>query len=98
MVFHQGTRIGELKVSTGLVEKNKLYQETTAGAFFTLEHMSDFSLSGNNYDYVIRYDGGNLLHQCAYRMTKDWKGLLHPVGAIGYQGVPRLRAHPKSAR
>ena len=34
--------------------KNKLYQETTAGAFFTLEHMSDFSLSGNNYDYVIR--------------------------------------------
>ena len=73
LLLDKRTRIGELKVSTGLVEKNKLYQETTAGAFFTLEHMSDFSLSGNNYDYVIRYDGGNLLHQCAYRMTKDWK-------------------------
>lgn len=72
-VFYQGERIAELKVSTGLVEKNKLYQETPAGAFFTLEHMSDFSLSGNNYDYVIRYDGGNLLHQCAYRITKEWK-------------------------
>lgn len=97
VVFHQGTRIGELKVSTGLVEKNKLYQETTAGAFFTLEHMSDFSLSGNNYDYVIRYDGGNLLHQCAYRMTKDWKDFSIQSALLGTKashGCVRIQNQP----
>ena len=97
VVFHQGTRIGELKVSTGLVEKNKLYQETTAGAFFTLEHMSDFSLSGNNYDYVIRYDGGNLLHQCAYRMTKDWKDFSIQSALLGTKashGCVRIQNRP----
>ncbi len=97
VVFHQGARIGELKVSTGLVEKNKLYQETTAGAFFTLEHMSDFSLSGNNYDYVIRYDGGNLLHQCAYRMTKDWKDFSIQSALLGTKashGCVRIQNRP----
>ena len=96
-VFYQGNRIAELKVSTGLVEKNKLYQETAAGAFFTLEHMSDFSLSGNNYDYVIRYDGGNLLHQCAYRMTKDWKDFSAQAPLLGSKashGCVRIQNSP----
>lgn len=82
-VFYQGTRIAEMKVSTGKVEKNKLYQETAAGAFFTLEHMSDFSLSGYQYDYVIRYDGGNLLHQCGYRNTQEWKDFTTQGAQLG---------------
>lgn len=97
IVFHQGKRLGELKVSTGLVEKNKLYQETPAGAFFTLEHMSDFSTNGNNYDYVIRYDGGNLLHQCAYRITKDWKDFSAQsplLGAKASHGCVRIQNQP----
>ena len=43
------------------MEKRHLEQETPAGAFLTLEHMQDFSMEGNNYAYVIRYDGGNLI-------------------------------------
>ena len=66
-VFREGERMGQMRVSTGLAEKNKLYQETAAGSFLTGEHMADFSNAGYSYDYVIRYDGGNLLHQAGWR-------------------------------
>lgn len=96
-VFFQGKRLAELKVSTGLPEPGKPEQETAAGAFFTLEHMSDFSMNGNNYDYVIRFDGGNLLHQCAYRMKKGWKDFSQQEAVLGQKashGCVRIQRAP----
>ena len=83
LIFYQGERIATLSVSTGLMEKRHLEQETPAGAFLTLEHMQDFSMEGNNYAYVIRYDGGNLLHQCAYRMRKGWQDFSAQEALLG---------------
>ena len=83
LIFYQGERIATLSVSTGLMEKRHLEQETPAGAFLTLEHMQDFSMEGNNYAYVIRYDGGNLLHQRAYRMRKGWQDFSAQEALLG---------------
>ena len=67
-VFRNGKVIDTLLVSTGRAEKNSLYQETSAGCFLTGYHRVNFSMNGKKYDYVIQYDGGNLLHQTPY----DW--------------------------
>ena len=67
-VFKNGKPIDTLLVSTGRAERNSLYQETSAGCFLTGYHRVNFSTNGKKYDYVIQYDGGNLLHQTPY----DW--------------------------
>lgn len=66
-IFERGKRIWQMKISTGLMAKDKLIRETAAGAFITAEHMEDFSDSGFTYSYPIRYDGGNLIHQLGWK-------------------------------
>ncbi len=75
-LFRRGERVDTLLVSTGRAEKNELYQETAAGCFLTDLHRADFSTNGLKYDYVIRYDGGNLLHQIPYAWGNDRKDYL----------------------
>ncbi len=66
-VYQAGQKISTLAVSTGLIAKNKLFRETKAGAFLTLDRMLSFDSEGYRYDYAIRIDGGNLIHQAGYR-------------------------------
>ena len=66
-VYRQGKAIGTMPISTGLVAKDRLIRETPAGAYVTLTHQDDFGSEGYRYEYVIRYDGGNLLHQLGYK-------------------------------
>ena len=82
-VFEHGKRIAEIDVSTGLIAKNKLFQETAAGSFLTVEHLEPFSMDGKKYDYVIRYDGGNLLHQLPYRRTSGYKDFAPYTPTLG---------------
>ena len=82
-VFYRGERIAEIDVSTGLIAKNKLFQETAAGSFLTVEHLEPFSMDGKKYDYVIRYDGGNLLHQLPYRRTSGYKDFAPYTPTLG---------------
>lgn len=92
-VFHQGERIAEIDVSTGLVAQDKLIRETAAGSFLTLEHMDAFSMNGQKYDYVIRYDGGNLLHQIPYKWAnklRDFSESTLQLGSKASQGCIRL--------
>ena len=72
-VYHQGEKIDTLLVSTGRMARGELYQETAAGSFLTNYHMSDYSTNGLKYDFVIRYDGGNLLHQIPYAWNESGK-------------------------
>ena len=60
------------------MEKDELYQETAAGSFLTDYHMSDYSTNGLKYDFVIRYDGGNLLHQIPYAWSESGKKDMKP--------------------
>ncbi len=92
-VFCQGKRITTLQVSTGRMEQDKLFQETPAGSFLTLEHMSDFATGGLHYDYPIRYDGGNLLHQLGYKERSgrnDFTQQTPQLGTKASHGCVRL--------
>ena len=94
-VFKEGKRIQTLLVSTGRIEKNALFQETAAGSFLTDIHKSDFSMNGSKYDYVIRYDGGNLLHQIPYEWGNGKKNFSYARGCLGAKashGCVRIQA------
>lgn len=92
-IFYQGKRLTTLKVSTGRMEKDALFQETPAGSYLTLEHISDFATGGLHYDYPIRYDGGNLLHQLGYKERNgrnDFTQQSPQLGSKASHGCVRL--------
>ena len=82
-VYRNGELIDTLLVSTGRAEKNSLYQETSAGCFLTGYHRVNFSMNGKKYDYVIQYDGGNLLHQTPYDWGQQKKDFTLGRGYLG---------------
>jgi len=65
-LYQRGKRIERLLVSTGKMDNGHYDRETSAGCFLTGLHRVDFSTQGSKYDFVIQYDGGNLLHQIPY--------------------------------
>ena len=96
-VYFRGQVIDTLLVSTGRAEKNKLYQETSAGCFLTGYHRVNFSTNGKKYDYVIQYDGGNLLHQIPYEWGEHKKEFISGRGFLGAKASHaciRIQAEP----
>ena len=82
-VYYQGKILDTVFVSTGRAEKNSLYQETSAGCYLTGYHRVNFSMNGKKYDYVIQYDGGNLIHQTPYDWGKNKKDFTLGRGYLG---------------
>lgn len=82
-VYQEGKKLDTLLVSTGLATKGALYQETSAGCFLTGYHRVNFSMNGKKYDYVIQYDGGNLLHQTPYDWGQQKKDFTMGRGYLG---------------
>jgi len=82
-VYYRGKRVDTLDVSTGRPDPKHPEQETAAGSFLTGYHRVDFSTNGKKYDYVIQYDGGNLLHQIPYDWGKDKKDFSLGRGYLG---------------
>lgn len=63
-VFQNGRRLGEIPVSTGLYKPDEGFLfETSSGAYLCQDRQMSFSSQGFRYDYSIRIDGGNLIHQ-----------------------------------
>lgn len=96
-VYEAGKPIGKLLVSTGKVYKKDVKRETAAGSFLCYEHMEDFSMNGKNYDYVIRYDGGNLLHQSGWAKVKGKKDYAEHNETLGQKashGCVRMQSYP----
>lgn len=82
-VYQNGKILDTLLISTGRAEKGSLYQETSAGCFLTGYHRVNFSMNGKKYDYVIQYDGGNLLHQTPYEWGQQKKDFTLGRGYLG---------------
>ena len=96
-VYRNGRKIDTLLVSTGRPEVRHQEQETAAGAFLTGYHRVDFSMNGRKYDYVIQYDGGNLLHQIPYEWGKNKKDFSFGRGYLGAKASHaciRIQAEP----
>ena len=95
-VFAEGKRIETLLVSTGRMAENKYLRETSAGCFVTGLHRVDFSMEGSRYDFVIQYDGGNLLHQIPYSSAgvKDYSRGKPYLGAKASHACIRIQDEP----
>jgi len=98
-VFYHGEVFDTLQISTGLGEKEKLYQETSAGSFLTGYHRSSFSSNGKKFDYVIQYDGGNMIHQIPYYWgngKKNFSAGSEQLGSKASHGCIRIQAEPSN--
>ena len=96
-VYYRGEKIDTLLVSTGRAEYGHYDQETAAGSFLTGYHRVDFSMNGKKYDYVIQYDGGNLLHQTPYHWGEHKKDFTLGRGYLGAKASHaciRIQADP----
>lgn len=97
-VFCRGSRLGTVPVSTGLAAENRLIRETAAGSFLTVSRISAFTdAQGLRFDYAIRYDGGNLIHQLGYEKTGGKKDLSRHQAQLGTkasQGCIRVSNQP----
>jgi len=96
-LFYQGSIVETLYISTGRSDMKRLYQETSAGSFLTGYHRVNFSTNGKKYDYVIQYDGGNLLHQTPYQWGHNKKDFTLGRGYLGAKASHaciRIQADP----
>ena len=96
-VYYRGKRIDTLDVSTGRPDEKHSEQETAAGSFLTGLHRVDFSMNGKKYEYVIQYDGGNLLHQIPYEWGKNKKDFSFGrsfLGAKASHACIRIQSEP----
>ena len=68
-VYEDGRCIGSAPVSTGLQETGEhlLHSETRAGAFLVGTRWLSFATEGVTYQYPIRIDGPNLIHQVGWK-------------------------------
>ncbi len=96
-VYHQGRALDTFPISTGLAAEKKMIRETAAGAFLTVDRIGNFDSDGYQYDHVIRYDGGNLIHQLGYDAvgTKhDFSDQQPLIGAKASHGCVRVSNIP----
>lgn len=99
-VYHQGQKLGSISISTGLAAADRMIRETPAGAYLTVNRIGAFNSEGYRYEYVIRYDGGNLLHQMGYKRSggkKDFTDHAPLLGAKASHGCVRISDDPGEA-
>lgn len=92
-LYERGKAVATFKVSTGVVARDKLIRETAAGSFLTEVHEHSFQSDGRTYEYLLRYDGGNLLHQAGYKLEsaiKNFSAELPKIGQKASHGCVRL--------
>ena len=93
-VYENGTPIGTVPVSTGLVSGRNAYRETPAGAFLTDVHIgASFAQEGYRYDYPLRYDAGNIIHSTGYARSgrvRDYSRNLALLGQKASHGCVRV--------
>ncbi|MDD3109991.1 MAG: CapA family protein [Eubacteriales bacterium] len=96
-LYAGGEYIGMLAVSTGVyVPPGKNAFETLSGAFLTRDRIATFRQEGFQYDYAIRIDGGNLLHQIGYQVRdgRDFSQQQASLGEKASHGCVRIDNRP----
>lgn len=96
-VYYEGEKLDTFRISTGLPVETRMIRETPAGAYLTVDRIAYFEDEGYQYDYVIRYDGGNLIHQMGYEKTgsrKDFSDHTPLIGAKASHGCIRVSNVP----
>ena len=93
-IYEDGKVIGRLPVSTGKPEPGNTYRETPAGSFLTHLHFgSSFAQEGYRYEYPIRYDAGNMIHNVGFTRVgrrRDFSANLPLLGQKASHGCIRV--------
>ena len=97
-VYEGGRFIGELRVSTGVFEPpGDSSFETLSGTFLTEDRIAGFTSEGFRYNYAIRIDGGNLIHEVGHRTVSGRLDYMKQLAALGIKashGCVRVDSRP----
>ena len=81
-IYGNGRKIATLPVSTGLMKDGK-EAETRSGVYLIGTRMGPFNEGRYSYNYALRIDGGNLIHQIGYHRTGDERDFTDHIGDLG---------------
>ena len=82
-VYEDGKPIGTTLVSTGLVRKGYPRADSRCGVYLIGTRMAGFWRDGAYYDYPLRIDGSNLIHQIGYRLVGDVPNFVAEIDELG---------------
>lgn len=82
-IYEYGKPIGTMQVSTGLVRKGYPRADSRCGVYLIGSRMSGFWREGYYYDYPLRIDGSNLIHQIGYREVGDVPNFADQIDELG---------------
>ena len=102
-IYDDGRCIGTVAVSTGLQQDGAMLanSETRAGAFLVGSRWTRFRDDGYTYQYPVRIDGANLIHQVGWRTRHGFPaGLADQLPMLGRRashGCVRVDPRPGEA-
>ena len=82
-VYEYGKPIGTVLVSTGLVDEKHPKADTHSGVYLLGTRMAGFERDGHNYQYPIRIDGSNLIHQLGYAVHNGERSFEEEMALLG---------------
>ena len=94
-LFHDGSLMTTLKVSTGLYNERQPYNETRSGEFIIISRVGDFKSDELICGMGLRFNSGDLLHEVPHTLnadeTKNYKKLEAKLGARASHGCIRVQ-------
>lgn len=94
-VYERGKPLGTVLVSTGKVTARRPKADTHSGAYLLGTRMSPFVRENHEYDYPIRIDGSNLIHQVGFAgraAGRDFEEETALLGTMASHGCIRVDA------
>lgn len=92
-LYQEGEAVKTWLISTGLIRKGKLFRETHAGAYLFEKRIPSFGSEGFTYNYPIRIDGGNFIHELGWKKvagTPSFDEQLLLMGSKASHGCVRV--------
>ena len=97
-VYEDGKKLGTVLVSTGLTTPDDRKADTHSGVYLIGTRMENFNRDGHTYNYPLRIDGSNLIHQAGFAFRngeRDFEEEIAPLGTKASHGC--VRVDPRSA-
>ena len=82
-VYEYGKKLGTVRVSTGYSTMAHREADTHSGVFLLGTRLQSFMTDGHWYDYPIRIEAGNLIHQAGYAREEGRRNFTEEIAALG---------------